>query len=468
LQIQISDSIAKYLGMPTTMGRSKMQNFNFIMDKVWSKLKGWKERHLSFAGRSVLISAVIQAIPTYMMSCFLIPKTIYSQIERAICKFWWGSKEGAHKIHWKAKTDLFKPKFSGGLGFRDMHTFNLAMLAKQGWRLHVYPNSLISQCLKAKYYPSSDVLNAPVGNSPSFTWKSIHHALWILNKGCCWKIGSGTKVNIWNDNWLPQQNGYKILTPKDNHSPTLVSDLIKKQPIIDWDSNVINNTFLPFEGSLIKQLPLTQESLEDQLMWPHTKDGYYSVRSGYNIINHWQDRVNCGTANANPHNLTWKKLWNIPTIPRHKAFLWRLINHSIPVRSALSHKGVPCPIVCPRCLTKEETIDHLFRDCDRARRVWFGCALGINFSSIQGSFTDWLLYCISSLKMEDLSHLSAIVYGIWFARNKLVFDNKDTDDKDIIEKALTSTMDYQKANLNPNKQENGNNIKNNSNNNHNQ
>jgi hypothetical protein len=67
-----------------------------------------------------------------MMSCFLIPKSICSQIEKAICKFWWGSKEGVHKNHWKAKADLFKPKFSGGHGFRDMLIFNLAMLAKQG------------------------------------------------------------------------------------------------------------------------------------------------------------------------------------------------------------------------------------------------------------------------------------------------------------------------------------------------
>jgi hypothetical protein len=94
--------------------------------------------------------------------------------------------------------------------------------------------------------------------------------------------------------------------------------------------------------------------------------------------------------------------------------------------------NLPCPIMCPRCLTKEETIDHLFKDCDRARRVWFGCGLGINFISNQGSFTDWLLYCISTLKMEELCHLSAIIYGIWFARNKLVFDNIDTDDKEII------------------------------------
>jgi hypothetical protein len=78
MPIEITSSISKYLGMPTSMGRTKVQDFKFIIDRVWSKLKGWKERNLSFAGRSILISAVIQAIPTYMMSCFLIPKEICS------------------------------------------------------------------------------------------------------------------------------------------------------------------------------------------------------------------------------------------------------------------------------------------------------------------------------------------------------------------------------------------------------
>ncbi|MCH95088.1 hypothetical protein A2U01_0016061, partial [Trifolium medium] len=74
IPIQVTDNITKYLGMPTQIGRSKQGVFKFIMDRVWSKLKGWKEKNLSFAGRGVLISSVIQAIPTYMMSCFLIPK----------------------------------------------------------------------------------------------------------------------------------------------------------------------------------------------------------------------------------------------------------------------------------------------------------------------------------------------------------------------------------------------------------
>jgi hypothetical protein len=85
--LTITNTIVKYLGMPTQIGHSKQTSFNFIMDKVKNKLKGWKERFLSFAGRGILISAVIQALPTYIMSCFLIPKGMCERIEQAICRF---------------------------------------------------------------------------------------------------------------------------------------------------------------------------------------------------------------------------------------------------------------------------------------------------------------------------------------------------------------------------------------------
>jgi hypothetical protein len=101
--------------MPTQLGQSKKAGFNFIMDRINKKLKGWKERFLSYAGRGVLISAVIQALPTYLMSCFLLPRTMCANIEKAMCKFWWGTTSSQRKIHWKARQDLFKNKFAGGL-----------------------------------------------------------------------------------------------------------------------------------------------------------------------------------------------------------------------------------------------------------------------------------------------------------------------------------------------------------------
>lgn len=99
LPVKISDSIQKYLGMPTQFGRSKEQDFQFIMDKIWKKLKGWKEKCLSFEGRGVLIRAVAQAIPTYYMSYFLLPKGLCTKIEKAVCSFWWSTTGDKRKIH---------------------------------------------------------------------------------------------------------------------------------------------------------------------------------------------------------------------------------------------------------------------------------------------------------------------------------------------------------------------------------
>jgi hypothetical protein len=94
------DHFSKYLGMLTHVGRSKKQVFNYIQDNVWKKIKGWKAKNLSFAGRSTLIKAVAQAVPTYVMSCFLLPKDLCSQLESMICRFWWGSNNDRRKIHW--------------------------------------------------------------------------------------------------------------------------------------------------------------------------------------------------------------------------------------------------------------------------------------------------------------------------------------------------------------------------------
>lgn len=66
----------KYLGLPSFVDRSKFHTFWYIKDKVWAKRRGWKEKLLSQVGRKVLTKAIIQAILTYVMSCFKIPKGV--------------------------------------------------------------------------------------------------------------------------------------------------------------------------------------------------------------------------------------------------------------------------------------------------------------------------------------------------------------------------------------------------------
>jgi hypothetical protein len=62
-------------------------------------------------------------------------------------------------------------------------------------------------------------------------------------------------------------------------------------------------------------------------------------------------------------------------------------------------------------MQKEETITHLFMKCDRAHIVWFGSSLGIKFDNSHTNFIDWLYYCLTTRKEEDLCYLAAIIMG---------------------------------------------------------
>ena len=78
---------------------------------------------------------------------------------------------------------LCAPKANGGMGFKDLRSFNLALLAKQGWRLQQGSNSLFYKVFKSKYFPGTDVVNAQKGRNPSYVWCSLLAVQPIINQG---------------------------------------------------------------------------------------------------------------------------------------------------------------------------------------------------------------------------------------------------------------------------------------------
>ena len=137
------------------------------------------------------------------------------------------------------------------MGFRNLQAFNLAILAKQAWRILSNPNSIVARMLKAKYFPTGDILNAKLDNSPSYSWRNIHSSLKIIKKGTRWRVGNGKLIHVWEDRWLPTPSTYKIVSPPNNILEfPMVSSLID----IDtkwWRMDLLSAAFLPFEADTI-------------------------------------------------------------------------------------------------------------------------------------------------------------------------------------------------------------------------
>ena len=102
-------------------------------------------------------------------------------------RFWWGQKQHESKIAWIGWKKLSQPKLKGGMGFRNLQAFNLALLAKQGWRLLTNQNSLVAKIFKAKYFPNGDILKAKLRSNLSYAWRSIYNSLEVIRRGTRWR-----------------------------------------------------------------------------------------------------------------------------------------------------------------------------------------------------------------------------------------------------------------------------------------
>ncbi|KAL8533383.1 hypothetical protein ACS0TY_009679 [Phlomoides rotata] len=244
--------------------------------------------------------------------------------------YWWGSGTDVRKgIKWTTWDKLCEPKAKGGMGFRNLHVFNTAMLGKWCWKLLSQPDALVSRALKAKYFPRVGILDAAVGNNPSMIWRGIHSAIGLVRMGCRWKIGDGTTIRVWGMPWLNRDSDFFVRTPMlPGWEAVLVSDLFVPGTRV-WNMELINWIFTEEDRDVILKTTPGMGDAGDRLIWHYTRNGVYSVKSAYSL-----GMQLVGEGNEAGH-AAWKIIWKIKCNPRAKHCLWRFARGFVHVNTRL-------------------------------------------------------------------------------------------------------------------------------------
>jgi hypothetical protein len=311
----------KYLGLPIPEGRMKNDKFQSTKDRLMNKCSDWSEKYTSGAAKETLIKLVAQAIPSHAMSVFKFSASLCDELSQIIRNYWWGDDLDRRRVHWMSWESMCKPKGQGGIGFRDLRLFNQALLARQAWRLIEYPDSLCARLLKAKYYPSSNLIDTAFIQNTSPCWQGIIHGLELLKKGVIWRINDGTKVRIWRDNWLPRGN-LKVIGKASKSRIRWVSDLIDPATK-KWKEDLVRNVFYKPDADHILQILLTNTTGEDVLAWHYERNGIFLVRSAYKLaLNSQHTHQDAGTSSkqAGERDM-WNLIWKTNVPPKVKVFL---------------------------------------------------------------------------------------------------------------------------------------------------
>jgi hypothetical protein len=162
-----------------------------------------------------------------------------------------------------------------------MHLFNMAMLAKQGWRFLQDPESLCGKVLRAKYFPSGNILEAVVAPGISYTWRNILKGLALLKEGLIWRVGDGTNIKVWRDPWLPVGDTRRPRPLRGRSPISLVADLLNPI-IVNWDADIVANLFQPDDVKAILSINVC-EGMEDFLAWHFDPRGQFSMTCAYKL-----------------------------------------------------------------------------------------------------------------------------------------------------------------------------------------
>ena len=349
------------------------------------------------------------------MSVFQIPLKLCDELDALCAKFWWGQVGNERKIHWKSWDKLTASKKEGGMGFRDLRAFNLAMLAKQGWRMVQGNDSLLYKCFKARYFPRSNFLEAKESPTYSYVWRSLMAAMPILQSGHCWRVGNGVSINALKDKWLPNYPTNMVLNPvQNNWGDLMVCELINPELNV-WRYEDIRTIFHRDEADAICQIPLSRRYVADTIVWLHNPRGEFTVKSAYHVARRiLTGEARVGTSRGCAAKQIWATIWKLRIPNKIKVFAWRACHEILPTTVNLTRRRVIHEDKCSICTIESESTIHALWDCAAAQDIWAGSVRKLQkFKHGQSDILQLMEELLERLNLEEMELFWTQAWLIW-------------------------------------------------------
>ncbi|XP_074352658.1 uncharacterized protein LOC141691804 [Apium graveolens] len=119
-------------------------------------------------------------------------------------------------------------------------------------------------------------MQATLGGSPSFVWRSILEARKVISDGACWRIGNGTNIQIMDQPWLNAENSH-VTTVSPALENQMVASLFRSHTR-EWELDTIREVFNDQDQQHILNTMIEQDLEEDVLNWKFENSGNYSVK----------------------------------------------------------------------------------------------------------------------------------------------------------------------------------------------
>jgi len=88
-----------YLGLPITASKLSKVECMTLVEKITAKITTWTSRHLSYAGRLVLVNSVLFGIFNFWAWVFMLPQAVIDKVIKLCRNFLWGGKVSTEEYH---------------------------------------------------------------------------------------------------------------------------------------------------------------------------------------------------------------------------------------------------------------------------------------------------------------------------------------------------------------------------------